>query len=122
MRTVVLRDDLLESLQADADRQKRSIDDLVNEAVAQYLYERQIEQIDAEQGAFEQLYGRLKKTHAGKWVAVHGGEVVDLDDDQARLHQRVRRAYGEATVLITQVRDDQVEELWIRTPATGRQG
>lgn len=122
MRSIVLRDDLLESLEIDADRQRRSVDDLVNDAVAQYLYERQVEQIDAEQAAFELMHTRLKGTHAGKWVAVHAGEVVDSADDQATLHQRVRLAFGQTAVLITQVRDVPVEELRIRTPATGWHG
>ena len=46
--TIVLRADLRETLEKDAEQEARSLDDMVNEAVEHYLRERQRAKLDQE--------------------------------------------------------------------------
>ena len=38
--------------------------------------------------------------YEGKFIAVHNQQVVDSDEDDSALHQRIRAKYGKAAVLI----------------------
>lgn len=118
--TVVLRPDLHQTLTQRAAQEERSVDELVNEAIDYYLQQRQREKLDREIAAYTEMHPELWRTRPGAWVAIHDGQLVDFDDDQAALYRRVREKYGRTAVLIRQVREGAVEELWIRTPSTGR--
>jgi hypothetical protein len=122
MYPVVLRADLQQDLEQEAENQQRSVTELVNEAVQDYLRQRAKEKIGREQAAYERMHPSLKNTHFGKWVAVHEGQLVDCDDDDAALHQRVRARYGDAAILITRVEDEAMREIRTRTPSIGRPG
>jgi predicted DNA-binding protein len=120
MGEIVLRSDLHETLEKDAKREARSVNEIVNEAIERYLHERQIAQLDAEIAAFEKLHPELRQKHLGQWVAVHEQELVDHDSDRAALYKRVRATYGRTAVLIRQVTEQPDNEIWIRTPSTGK--
>ncbi len=117
---VTLRPDLSDTLQVRAQQQDTTVDNLVNEAVERYLREEQRHKIDREIASYETLHPQLWRTMPGQWVAVHNGKVVDQDEDRAALYRRIRATYGRTAVLIRQVKADVVEEIWMRTPSTGR--
>lgn len=120
METIVLRPELEESLQRDAALEARSLNDLVNDAVARFVRDRQREKIAWETAEFERLYPELRRDHFGQWVAIHEGALVDQDADVSALYARVRAKYGRTAVLIRQVRDTPSAEIRLRTPSTGR--
>ena len=120
METIVLRADLRETLEKDAEREAKSVNDIVNEAVERYLRERQLAKLDVEIEAYERMHAELKQKYFGQWVAVREQRLVDHDEERAALYHRVRAKYGWATVLIRRVGEQPVEELWIRTPSTGK--
>jgi hypothetical protein len=120
VEAIVLSPELEESLQHDAALEARSVNELVNEAVARYLRDRQREKIARETAAFERLHPRLRRDHPGRWVAIHDGVLVDHDADVSALVSRVRAAFGRTSVLIRQVRDEPTGEIRWRTPSTGR--
>jgi hypothetical protein len=120
MGEIVLRSDLHETLEKDAEREDRSVNEIVNEAIERYLHERQIAKLDAEIAAFEKLYPELRQKYLGQWVAMHEQELVDYDSDRAALYKRVRATYGRTAVLIRQVTEQPDNEIWIRTPSTGK--
>jgi len=120
MGEIVLRSDLHETLEKDAEREARSVNEIVNEVIERYLHERQLAQLDAEIAAFEKLHPELRQKHLGEWVAVHEQKLVDHDNDRAALYKRVRAAYGRTAVLIRQVTERPDNEIWIRTPSTGK--
>lgn len=64
------------------------------------------EQFEREVIAYEALWPKLRKTHAGKWVAVKGGQVIDSDADEWRLVKRVRARFPREVVFFTQVLPD----------------
>lgn len=120
MDKIVLEPSLRAWLEQDAAQDTRSINDLINEAVAQYLRDRQQAKLDNEIAAYEALHHELVRDHAGEWVAIHRQELVDHDRDRVALYRRIRSRYGHTSVLIRQVLPEPVEEVWLRTPATGR--
>jgi hypothetical protein len=54
------------------------------------------------------------------WIAIHNGELVDQDRDKAELYRRVRQRFGRKPVLMLEVKAEAIEEIWLRTPSTGR--
>jgi hypothetical protein len=120
MDTIALRADLRETLEKDAKQETRSVNDLVNEAVERYLHERQLAKLDVEIAAYERMYPELRQKYLGQWVAVHEQKLIDHDDDRAVLYGRVRATYRRTAVLIRQVTEQPDNEIWIRTPSTGK--
>ncbi|MBX2998390.1 MAG: hypothetical protein KF893_07745 [Caldilineaceae bacterium] len=118
--TIQLRADLNEKLQETAYQNQKSISDLVNEAVEQYLHTQQRQIIDREIEAYNRVHASLWHTIPNHWVAVHEGEIVDKDLDRVALYTRVRAKYGQTPVLIRQVKADPNPEIQIRTPSRGK--
>ncbi len=120
MEAIELKPELQDTLEQVAKQQASTVNDLVNQAVKNYLLQQQREKLDHEIAAFERLHTQLKQLYLGRWVAVHQGELVDHDKDIAALYQRVRAKYGRTSVLIRQVTEVPIEEATIRAPSTGK--
>ncbi len=52
---------------------------------------------DQEVAAYVAMHPQLLEKYEGKWVAVYGGQVVDVDDDHVALIDRVLDEYGDDT-------------------------
>ena len=111
MAAVIVRSDLLDALEKNAELQQKTVDDLVNEAVARYLQDLQSDKLAREIRAYEQMHTELKNKCLGQWVAVHQRQLVDHDAERAELYRRVRARYGKTAVLIRQVREQPSEEI-----------
>lgn len=120
MDAIVLEPGLRTWLEQDAQQEGQDVDDLINEAVARYLRERQQAKLDREIAAYQTMHEELLREHAGEWVAIHRQTLVDHDTDRAALYRRIRQRYGRTSVLLREVTADPVEEVWVRTPTTGR--
>ncbi|HET7089982.1 MAG TPA: DUF5678 domain-containing protein [Anaerolineae bacterium] len=120
MSTVVLRDDLHETLKRNARQESRSVDEIVNEAVSLYLRERQRAKLDKEIAAYEAMHAELRQRYLGQWIAVHEQQLVDHDPDGSALYQRIRSRYGKTSVLIRQVREQPSDDAYVRTPSSGK--
>jgi predicted transcriptional regulator len=118
--TIALRDNLREALEQTANGGSRSLSDLVNEAVEEYVYRLQREKIDVEVAAYERMHEVLKTQYLGDWVAIHNQNLVDHDRDGEALYARVREMFGRTSVLIRRVTEQPFDELRIRTPSTGK--
>jgi hypothetical protein len=117
---LVLRADLRETLERDAEQDARSISDIVNEAVERYVRERQRAKLDKEIAAFEAIHAELRQKYLGQWVAINNQRLVDHDPDRLVLYRRTRSKYGHTSVLLREVTEQPQEEVWFRTPGTGR--
>ncbi|MFO7635498.1 MAG: hypothetical protein R6W76_23330 [Caldilinea sp.] len=115
-----LPQDLAESLVSAADQMETSVEALIQEAIRQYLAARRREQLEQEIAAYEAMHARLWQELSGKWVAIHKGELVDQDRDRVELYRRVRQRFGRKPVLMREVKAEAIEEIWLRTPSTGR--
>jgi hypothetical protein len=120
MDAIVLEPNLRAWLEQDARQDARDVNDLINEAVAQYLRERQQSKLDLEIAAYESMHADLLREYTGEWVAIHRQELVDHDLDRVALYRRIRNRYGRTSVLLREVTADPVEEVWMRTPSTGK--
>ncbi len=119
MSPVMLRPDLSATLEMDALEEKKSVNELVNEAVEHYLYIRQQAKIDQEIAAYETLHNQLIPNFLGHWVVIHEQKLIDHDVDRVALYRRVRSRFGHASVLIRQVQETPCQDLWRHTPSTG---
>lgn len=118
--TVTLSSELSKSLQESDHQHEKTLDELVNEAVEYYLLDQQRQKIDQEIVAYQRMHPELWRSLPGQWVAVHNGNLIDQDEDRVALYQRVRAEYGRTSVLIRQVKPEATEEIWMRTPSTGK--
>jgi hypothetical protein len=57
---------------------------------------------EQERAAFIAMHPQLMEKYEGKWVAVYGGQVVDVDDDYATLYDRALDRYGDDTPIYFQ--------------------
>ena len=112
MEAIILRTDLREILEKDARKEDKSLNDMVNEAVEHYLRERQRAKLDREISAYEAMHAELREKYPGQWVAVHEQKLIDRDSDRLALYRRVRARYGRTSVLLRQVTEQPVEEVW----------
>jgi frataxin-like iron-binding protein CyaY len=117
---IVLRDDLREILESNAQQESRTLNDIVNEAVGLYVHRMQQAKIDREVEAYEQMHDSLRDRFLGQWVAIHNQQLVDHDADRDVLHRRIRDKYGRTSVLIRRVSESPIHEIWMRTPSTGK--
>ena len=122
MEAIVLRADLREAVEKDAVQEARSINEIVNEAVEQYVRERQRIKLDREIAAYEAMHAELRQKYFGQWVAVYEQKLIDHDEDRAALYRRVRAKLASLPVLIRQVTAQTGEDIWMRTPSTGKIG
>ncbi len=120
MEAIELKPELRQTLEQVALQQASSVTTLVNQAVENYLRQQQRAKLDQEIAAFEKMHPELKKSYLGEWVAVHQQALVDHDKDVPALYRRIRAKYGRTSVLIRQVSESAVEEVWSRTPSTGK--
>jgi hypothetical protein len=120
MEAIILKDHLRESLRQDAEQAEISINELVNEVVEHYLQERQQAKLDEEIAAFTAMFVQLRESFLGQWVAIHDQQLADHDSDGTALYQRIRAKYGRTPILIRQVTEQLIDEVWVRTPSTGR--
>ena len=47
--------------------------------------------------AYDAMWPELLKTHKGKWVAVHGGKIIDIARKRETLMKRVYAKYSRRT-------------------------
>lgn len=120
MTTVLLKPELSETLQRDAQETNQTIDELVNDVVEGYLQRRHQEKLEQEIAAYVTFHPQLLEKYAGQWVAIHQQTVVDHDVDGAALYRRIRTKYGRIAILIREVNAHPTDELWVRTPSTGK--
>ena len=120
MQALTLRPDLSATLAEQSRREDRPVTEIVSDAVEQYLERKWHDKLDEELAAYSKLHPELVRTHFGAWVAIHDGAVVDQDRDRVALYRRIRQQYGRVPVLVCEVTAESVEEIWLRTPSTGR--
>ena len=121
METIVLRNDLRQTLEIKAKEKNKSTNDIINEAIEHYLEQQQQAKLENEISAYEKLYPELHQKYFAEWVATNNQKLVDHDKDQATLCQRIRANYGSIPILIRQVTHQVQNDIWIRTPSNGKQ-
>ncbi len=89
---------------------------LAEQAIREFLRSEARRSMQREMDAFLHLHVRLLADHAGDYVAIYHGKLVDHDSDQLALYQRVERRYRDTPVLIKQVLPNPEEVYTFRSP------
>ena len=116
MSNYTLSADVLEQLEEVAEDDQRSVMDVLNEIVKEYIARRHDEKISQESARFRAMHGKLYAKYAGQFIAIRDGKVLDHDADVAALHQRIYKRFGHAPILIAPVTAESMPEFRIRRP------
>lgn len=119
---VLIQDHMFAELIPIAEQEDKEIEDLVSEALRQYLWEAKERKIDREMEAYRAMHAELKQRFLGEYVAIHNGELVDHDADRRALSRRVRQKYENVAVLITPVEEEPEREFLMPSPRFERGG
>lgn len=117
---IVIQPEISTLLEERARQSSKTVNELVNEALQYYFDAQQEEKLNQEIDAYESMHSELWRTMPYQWVAIHNRKLVDHDADDVALYRRVSAKYGRVSILIRRVRESPIEEIWIRTPTTGR--
>ncbi len=117
---IALRPNLVERVHQIVKDKESTVEEFVNQAVRERLEQLEDQKLKAETQAFERLHPQLVQRHFGQFVAVHEGQVVDVDADFGVLFLRVRKRLGNVIVLMRQVRAEPVLELRAPSPRLER--
>ena len=71
---------------------------------------------ERERAAFLNQEAALMQTHCGKYVAVHGGQVVDSDPDEVQLGLRVYGKYGYVPIYFGRVAEAPLPPVRVPSP------
>ena len=114
--TLALSEDTISNLDQVADHMGTTPDVLAGKAIRRFLREEAEAKVRAEEQHFRAQYRSLLEQYAGRFVAMHEGEVIDADDDELALYHRVRDRFPAVGILIKKVSAD-VEMVWsMRSP------
>jgi hypothetical protein len=102
---------LVARLQQLARQQGGGPEQVLEDAVRDYLDRYEKEAIHRETEYFWAIHTDLLEKFAGEYVALHSGQVVDHDREVSRLEKRVRQRFGWLPVLIAPVRPGSRKEL-----------
>jgi len=69
-----------------------------------------------EKSAYIALHSELKAKYLGQHVAIYNEALVDVDADFGALYERVRSRFPDQVVLMTQVNQEPVETIRVRSP------
>jgi hypothetical protein len=118
MKTLILQERrLVEELEQVAAQQNTSAEALLNTAVSQFLYNKALRKMQAENQAFEQMHSKLVTQYLGQYVAIHNCELIDHDTDLMALRKRIRQRFGRMPILLRQVTPErELRELTLRSP------
>lgn len=72
--------------------------------------------VERERRAYLDLHATLLEQYPGKHVAIHGGELVDVDDDFEVLLARIERRFPDVFVWLAQVNDLPTPTFNLRSP------
>ncbi len=121
MTTVALRPNLIDQLKNEAARRKTSVEVLANDWLEEQLWEAKRKKINEEAERFRAQHAQLLEKHAGEYVAMHDGVVIDHDTDLVTLHNRIRKQYGDEPILMSPVTSNPVQSFKV-VSARGRGG
>ncbi len=109
-RTVTIPQKLYERIRLVAKNQHRELSEVAAAVLEEGLplLESQLTEPDwqREKDTFHQLHPDLWREYPGAYVAIHGGKLVDVDQDRVALLKRVDEQFPQEIVLIRQVKEE----------------
>ena len=90
--------------------------DLLTRALDDYIKKIEWEKLSQEMKAFQSMLDELLVEYEGKYVAIHHGKVIGVDDDLSTLHNRIYYDMGSTPVLYERVTTEPKRDVIIRSP------
>lgn len=103
MEQIAIPSEMMSQVRRLAFREKRSVEAVVAEAVQEHLEMMAEAKIDQEIAAFERQHAQLVNNYLGQTVAIHEGQVIDIDRDFEALFLRVQSQFPETPILFRPV-------------------
>jgi hypothetical protein len=103
MVTLAVEPELYQRLEHAASEYHLSTDQILSDALRQYLWSLNRQKISEETAFYRQQYPQLRPKYLGRYIAMRDGRVVDDDADFSSLRRRVREHFGSTPVMITLV-------------------
>lgn len=118
--TVTIPDNIYEEVEAVAEKQNRSVGDVIAETVTQafnpFPLDENYAQLLVEKEAYKKLHSELWKQYPHEYVAIAGGNLLDHDKDITSLHERIEEKYPNAVVLLEKVLPMPERIMHVRSP------
>lgn len=111
--TLNLPNNLYRTAQRIAQSQQKEVSEVLVAAI-QFAPDTELNQagqtaaLQREEAAFRVLHAQLRQTHLHQFVAIHKGQMLDSDPDQATLEQRVAQIWPHAVVFFKLVTDETI--------------
>ena len=74
------------------------------------------EAVEREMQAYLAMAPQLKKQFLGKYVAIHGGKLIDIDDNFEALYERIDAKFPDQFVWLTSVEEEAIPTIVVRSP------
>lgn len=100
MATLLISEDLVQTIEDEASLRGLTIEDFLFRAVTRERTILDRQKIEREQKWWQSLPLRERAKFQGEHVAVHNHRLIDHDADRFALYRRVRETYGDTAVLI----------------------
>lgn len=119
---ITLPTQLYERVKQTAQNKQQSVDEYVSELIASALDENGIvpitndEALAQEARAWDSLYPLLKEKYPGQYVAIHQGQVLDVDKDALTLNRRIQKNHPNKTIWVSRVEEKPFSEIFMRSP------
>jgi hypothetical protein len=78
--------------------------------------------VEREMQAYMALHSQLLPEYRHQYVAIHGGQLIDHDEDYETLLRRIEAAYPDEFVWLTEVEEQPIQEVFFRSPRLSRNG
>ena len=105
MAVIELPARLINPLRVLAERQRSSVEEIVEDLLGEYLREQRHHQLVEEMARYQDLHVQLVAEYLGKFVGMLEGRVLDSDLDGGKLYLRLRQQYGDLPILIVEVNE-----------------
>lgn len=76
--------------------------------------------VDRAMEAYIAMHPRLMGSHAGQYVAIYQGRLIDHDDELSQLLARIEKQYPDEFVWLTRVEPEAIPALTYRSPRFSR--
>lgn len=74
------------------------------------------EAVEREMQAYVAMHPQLKRQFLGKYVAIYGGQLIDMDDNFEDLYTRIDAKFPEEFVWLTPVEEEAIPTIVVRSP------
>jgi predicted DNA-binding protein len=115
MSTISIEPTLQTRVEQIAQRLGKPAEEIVKEAIQEHLDHLDLQKLQEEGAAFEQMHADLKARYFNQYVAVHQGQVIDSDAEFEPLFLRVHSQFGDVPIYISRVVETPQQEWRFRS-------